>query len=1095
MIRFICGNSGSGKTELLLEMIRTSASEKKKILLIVPEQEAVTAERRLATDLPGEAGLFVEVVNFTRLSDKVFREYGGFLKNCASPSAKQFLMWAALDSVKESLTYYSSSGTDKLVESMLRTVKELHTYGVTPAVLEDVCTSLRDGDAAERSLSQKLSDISLILASYDALLHESFEDGDEAQERAARLIGERHFFRGYHVFADSFYTLTPTQRMILRFAMSDADEFTMSFSCPETDSGEPHLRNIRRHFDRMRGIAAEIGGNVEIIPLKKPLRFKNPALAVIEKNLWDFTKKDVEVPLDGISLIETSDRYSEAEAVAATVQKLVRGGAKYSDIAIIARNTDTLAGITDRVLTDSGIPHYTARRKKLSASPAAALLLAALRIPAYGWRREDIIAIMKTGLAPLSTDECDLFENYINTWRIRGQRVFFDEGDFSMSPSGYRSASPERDAAVLESVNRARRALCTPLAAFCKIFEDGRATARECAEGLYSLLLAYGVPDSIASTAVRLREYGLSGEAAECLRMWDALMEVLNTLATTIPDVFGNAEVFGSVVSRIICGTDVGTIPTGVDEVAFGSAHMIRTDRIRHAIVIGAVEGEFPGTVSDTGILSDTDRVILEGCGIELADGSDSLLATEMFLFYKALTSPSETLTVIVPASSGTSPLEPSMGALRLTELLSLEKIRFDERSVTDPVWTKDDLFRLARTENEARAVALNLFPEEDLPPFIRREDGWYISKDETISHEVMKKIMGRDITLSQSRIDEFVSCPFRHAAKFSMSLEPLPGSVINPADTGTFVHSVLEEFFRECKDEVFPLSPSREDEVADRIINRHITELWDKGARSGRQKFLLRKLRRSIRVFIRALSEEFAQSAFAPWGFEQKMGYASSDSIPSHVTTLPDGTQVRLKGVIDRIDVMRHDGVTYIRIVDYKTGSKTFSLKDIYEGLNLQLLLYLFSVWKSPPGNFRDAITEGTGEIIPAGAMYFSARPGESSVDDPVDSDEAMKIAEDSISRTGVVLNDLFIIEAMDKEISGKYTPVKKDKRSGNVKDSPCAMSVEQFGKLYLDVADTLRDISENILSGNASATPKDRGGTSVCSYCDFRPVCRKRN
>ena len=61
--------------------------------------------------------------------------------------------------------------------------------------------------------------------------------------------------------------------------------------------------------------------------------------------------------------------------------------------------------------------------------------------------------------------------------------------------------------------------------------------------------------------------------------------------------------------------------------------------------------------------------------------------------------------------------------------------------------------------------------------------------------------------------------------------------------------------------------------------------------------------------------------------------------------------------------------GKLYLRVVDYKTGKKSFDLAELRYGLGLQMLLYLFTLKEEGQMLF------GGHEIVPAGVLYTPAR------------------------------------------------------------------------------------------------------------------------
>ena len=76
MLNLILGGSGSGKTTLIEEKIKKDIESGRQVILLVPEQETVSAERRMLSLLPPSAQLSFEVLNFTRLANRVFRQCG-----------------------------------------------------------------------------------------------------------------------------------------------------------------------------------------------------------------------------------------------------------------------------------------------------------------------------------------------------------------------------------------------------------------------------------------------------------------------------------------------------------------------------------------------------------------------------------------------------------------------------------------------------------------------------------------------------------------------------------------------------------------------------------------------------------------------------------------------------------------------------------------------------------------------------------------------------------------------------------------------------------------------------------------------------------
>ena len=124
----------------------------------------------------------------------------------------------------------------------------------------------------------------------------------------------------------------------------------------------------------------------------------------------------------------------------------------------------------------------------------------------------------------------------------------------------------------------------------------------------------------------------------------------------------------------------------------------------------------------------------------------------------------------------------------------------------------------------------------------------------------------------------------------------------------------------------------------------------------TARFAYLLSRLKKSMTSLLCYLRDEQNQSQFKPVACELKIG-RGEDAVPGQVYRLSDGRTVQLVGTVDRADEwIEDDGTRWVRVVDYKTGSKKLDLKEVYCGLDCQMLLYLFSLTRDAGGRFTGA-------------------------------------------------------------------------------------------------------------------------------------------
>ncbi|MBQ6789519.1 MAG: PD-(D/E)XK nuclease family protein [Clostridia bacterium] len=1091
MVRFIFGGTGSGKSEYVFGEIEKLLRESdKKIYLIVPEPFTVATEAKIARRFPPSAALRLEGTNFTRLADSVSRVVGGLSYSRLTKGARMLLLWRSMMSVWPSLTelnQVSDGDGVGIIPTVFAAERELKLSGITPDVLYTAAESL--DLAGENSLSRRTRDLAVICAAM-SMAEEEFGDTYEPVKKLAENVKPSGYFDGAVVFIDSFYSLTGAQSAVLSRIVRCAADVYITVPMESRRAEGVHLDGVKRFYsDALSAALRYSPDEVEFVTLEGNRRAGSAELETVQAHLWDYGFTDgiscSELPSvpESVRVFSVADRYAEAEAVCSEIARLVRGGADYSDIVVACADVSEIRGICDSALRRHGIPCFISETSKISASPAVRLILSLLKIPGR-WRREDIISVVKTGLSPLDDGPACSFESYTDIWNIRGRNLFTTE--WSMNPDGYTEEISERAALVLAEANDARDALIPGIEKFADTFVKGKATVTDVCRALTEYF-AEGAYAKMMARADMMERDGAADDAARERLVWREICSAFDTMAEMIGDVEVDAQGFASLFRYAVSDADTGAIPTGVDVVTVSGAAGLRTDGVKHVIVLGAVAGEFPASVSDDGYFTDDDKRRLESAGVVLGADSGERTSEELFRFFRTVSQAAQTLTVFVPKTSASAPVKISEGAERILTLLG----RTSPTEYDFEIYDAATLDAACRETGDEALVSLRreLFGEAE-------EIRFTPSAEAEVSAATAAEVFGDHVRLSQSRIDSYVKCPMSYYCDYVLKLSEDRRAEISAPDIGSFVHAVLEELLKHIT--VGGDAPEGEalQQLCDEIIASYIKKTCP-GISGGRLDYLFKRLRRQVTVFAEAIVREVAQSRFETYAVELPVGAGTSGeaSPPAVIFPLEGGGEVSLVGRIDRLDTYSVDGKTYIRVIDYKTGSTKFSYDDVALGLNVQLLIYLFSAWRAADTRFHRALDgDGKSELLPAGALYFNLRPADNTSDRPLSAEEAREITLNSMDRSGIVSDERDVLDAMDRGITGRYVPVSL-KADGNYKKSASLATLERFGELYREMESVICRIAAEMKSGKAGAVPLEHHGSVKCDWCAMRHVCRREN
>ena len=1088
MLRLILGRAGSGKTTQVLQRLCRGGPDKRQILM-VPEQQSHEAERALCRFGGDSVSLYAEVLSFSRLSNRVFLAAGGMGEPELDAGGRILMMHRAVRSVASQLTVYARpSRRPTFLEELLATVDELKSCCVRPELL------LQAGKEAGAGEGDKLHDLGLICTAYEALSARTALDPRDRLTRTAEKLRDCPWAQGADLWLDGFTDFTPQQQEVLRELLKQADTVTVPLTCDhleEDEGGAGIFSPARRTAAQLLRLAKQerIPCEVETLDGQDPA--KTPELQMVERQLFAQERPEPVSCGGAVELFQASTPRSEVERTAARIRELVRKeGCRYRDMGVVARDFSAYQPLIESVFPRYEIPVFSSAMTDILEKPILTLVTAALDTVANGYRYDDVFRYLKTGLTDLSQEDQDLLENYVIKWNLRGSR-WTQKKDWAMHPAGYGADWTKEDQALVKRLDRARRQVAEPLELLRK---NTNHTGRGQAIALYSFLEKIGLPERLEERVEELRRRDQPALAEEYRQLWSILCGGLEQCAAQLEDTPMELDEFAALFRLVLSQYDVGTIPVSLDRVTAGETTRQTGHPVKVLFLLGADDQSIPMVTQAPGLLSDDDRSLLASYGLELNQSGEELLYREMTTVYLTCARPTKRLIV---SWSGQSPSgeerRPSFLAERLKLLFSDLRVQREE--------DLQGIFRLAaplpalEQAGRSRAAHDALAKLPKYAPAVERLDRAGRWERGHLSPTAVDRLYGQRVPMSASRMDKYKSCHFSYFMRYGLEAEPRKPAGFTAPEYGTFVHDVLEHVLQ---DEMFQQTvlPGWDDPIGGAENRRRLRELTKAAVeryvqeelgglenQTERFRYLFRRLLRSVQAVVDNVAEELAASKFRPISFE--LGFGKRGELPPVEFTV-DGVTLSVTGFVDRVDGWVHDGKLYLRVVDYKTGKKSFDLTEVWNGLGLQMLLYLFTL-EDRGAQYYGQPVEG------AGVLYLPARDAVIRGSRTMSDEAWRKQLDKELTRSGLVLDDPEVLSAMETpgEKGYRFLPLKVSKTTGAISGEALA-SAERLGKLGGHIQATLRDICREIAEGNISADPFWRGPEkNACRYCDYAAAC----
>lgn len=1093
MLRLMLGRAGRGKTASIYNEIKSEldkASETDRLLseynsvgvrhiLIVPEQYSHAAERELCRVCGDKVSLYAEVLSFTRLAERVFSETGGLADTVLDAAGRILAIDTAIKAVRHQLKAYSGiPGKSEFLVKVLESIDEIKSCAVTPEQLE------RTAEEISGSLGRKLSDISIIAAAYDAVTGR--RDPRDRLTKLADVLPDSGYLQRKILYIDGFTDFTVQELLIIKAMLKVTESVSVALTCEGLTVENEIFEISRRTAVTLRNMSVKMNIPVEELLFEGASGKRPGELLFMEKHLFEPEAVKYNGESTAIQVVKAGTVVEECEIAAAQVRRLTKDyGYRYRDIAVAGRGFSDYETTVERIFQRYGIPTYVGKKSDIMQKPVLVMLTSALEVVTGGWRYDSVISYLKTGLTGLTPCQCDKLESYVYMWSIKGS-MWERDGDWCFSPGGY-GATDDFTQDLIE-INKLRRQIAYPL---IKLRHGGRRAVdvRGHVSVLYDYLVEIGLPHRLKDKSEEFEKNGDRQLAGEYVQLWSIILQAMEQCVSGIGDALMEQREFAEVFKLTLSQYGVSAIPMSLDRVGIGDMDRMRHRDIKCLIVLGADDERLPSIGKGSGMLTDAERELLISYGLPFTGSSSDRLEREMNLMYNTVTMATEQIIVTWPGTGSDGNMRrPSLLAVRLMEMFGagdLERVDLSlwaEKPCVDFVLSKEE----TRARDLQHAAGLALSDKSRI--LLESIDMRSREQSKVLNTDTAQGLFGKKLTMSASRLEVYGQCHFSYFMQYGLKAKAEHRAEFDAPTAGSFVHFILENVIREIggTSSFSDVTEKELQNVTDKYIEIYIEkDLLNFRDRTQRFIYLFQRLRRETYEIVRDMVEELGRSDFKPLDFElifSKTGVEDKNRVFPPAVFSDGDNEISLTGIVDRVDGWINGDILYLRVMDYKTGVKEFSLSDVWYGMSMQMLLYLFVLC----GDGRDYFGK---KVSPAGVLYAPARDVMLSLSRDCSDSDIKKERNKRLKRCGVLIDDPLLIDAMEHGDEKRFIPVKL-KNGKSIGDS--LLTSQQLGKLSRHIEKTVIAMGRELSSGNISVNPAGGSVRNPCEYCPYRIACQ---
>lgn len=1094
-LQLILGSSGQGKTSYLMEeVIRESMKNpSQNYYILVPEQFSLEMQRQMVLKHPKHGFSNIDVLSFYRLAYVIFEECSYEPKEILEDLGVSMILKKVLLEHEEELLFFKRSIRHPgFVDELKSILMEFMNYGIHADDMESMGITLKQYPA----LASKCSELSKIYKWFQEKIEDHFMVSSQILEVLKDMVADSRILKEGIFYLDGYTGFTPIQLAFLKELLALCRQVKVTVTIPYLPSGQRKIpkqdlfsfseKTIYALFDLCKENGVEWMDPL-ILSEETAKRYgNNLELAHMESQIFRDITKPYDQTLEKIHAVACKNPEMEAEFVLHKIEELVRKkGYRYRDFAVLMGREEDYPAAFVRKSQALNLPLFVDTKQKMAYHSGVETIRSLFHLVQMDYSYESVFRYLKSGMSHFTGEEIDYLENYILSSGVRGLSMW-------KKPFYRRLQGLEEE--KIAFLDHLRVGLLEETQAFSDSMKDKNATVREKMTVLYETLLGL-------QFAEKLKKKAEACEAAADFvksKGYEQFFKQLLGLMDKIVAIFGEEKLSVDELSQLF---DVGleslslaTPPLSMDQIILGDLKRTRLPEIKVLFFVGMNDGDMPPMVEERGILSDDEKRILEEHGVSLSLNLTQRVLEDEYYMYLAFSKPEEEIyfTYCNNDASGAAK-RPSTLFLAFQKIFPQLVIRSypeeERRLYFNEEDSREYLIRQLRNWydgkeiEEAAFYALFAYWNEKYPEDL---DSFYedmISGENwhPLEKDVVKELYGDELSGTVTKMETFAACPYRYYLSYGIRLEERKEYQIHPLDLGSLFHSALEYFSKNVKEEGYSWKNIPE-EMQEKLLANAVEfsldeNLKDVMASSGRNQYKKEMVMRILKRTVEVLRYHLRNSDFDPDRFE--LAFRSGDSLESTKIPLSDGHKIAFRGVIDRVDICEEDDRIYVKIIDYKSGSKTFDFNELYYGLQLQLIVYLNAALEIYQ-------KEKKKNVEPAGVFYYGMK-------DPIQkaSDVAGDKKMDVFRMSGYANSNPDILEHLEHHGSKMESFRLSFNKDGNAKKNSPIMSTDAFYAVGDYVTSTIRDMGERIYAGEIAAKPYKYEKKTACTYCKYASVC----